>query len=74
MRVGLISDTHGHLRPEVFDRLAGVERILHAGDVGPPEVLLDLARLATLRIAHGHAFSLRAFADVTHLEPEMVTR
>ena len=33
-----------------------------------------VARLATLRIAHGHAFSLRAFADVTHLVPEMVTK
>ena len=54
MRVGLISDTHGHLRPEVFDRLAGVERVLHAGDVGPPEILLDLAALAPVDAVWGN--------------------
>lgn len=46
MRVGLISDTHGLLRPEVFERLAGVERILHAGDVGGAEILTDLEAIA----------------------------
>jgi hypothetical protein len=36
MKIGVISDTHGLLRPEVFAALDGVERILHAGDVGGP--------------------------------------
>ena len=40
--IGLISDTHGLVRPEVFAALAGVSRIFHAGDVGPPEVLTEL--------------------------------
>lgn len=54
MRVGLISDTHGHLRPEVFERLAGVDRILHAGDVGGPEILSDLAALAPVAAVWGN--------------------
>lgn len=54
MRVGLISDTHGHLRPEVFDRLEGVEHILHAGDVGPPDVLADLRALAPVDAVWGN--------------------
>lgn len=64
MRVGLISDTHGLLRPEVFDRLAGVDQILHAGDVGGPEIITDLEALAPVVAVlgntdgldlHGHA-------------------
>lgn len=45
-RVGLISDTHGHLRPEVFEALEGVEQVIHAGDVENPEHLIDLAAIA----------------------------
>ena len=41
-RVGLISDTHGLLRPEVFAAFKGVDLILHAGDVGPDEILDEL--------------------------------
>lgn len=54
MRVGLISDTHGHLRPEVFERLADVDRILHAGDVGGPEILADLSTLAPVAAVWGN--------------------
>lgn len=54
MRIGLISDTHGHLRPEIFDRLAGVDRILHAGDVGRPEILADLASIAPVAAVWGN--------------------
>ena len=39
MRLGIISDTHGLLRPEALAALAGVERIVHAGDIGAPDVL-----------------------------------
>ena len=39
MRLGIISDTHGLLRPEVFDAFAGVDHILHAGDVGSLDLL-----------------------------------
>jgi putative phosphoesterase len=44
--LGVISDTHGLVRPEALEALAGVERILHAGDVGGPEVLAALAKVA----------------------------
>ena len=42
MRVGLISDTHGLLRPEAVEALRGVDLILHAGDIGKPAVLEGL--------------------------------
>lgn len=45
-RIGLISDTHGKLDQRVSGAFADVERILHAGDVGRPEVLWELQRIA----------------------------
>jgi len=51
--VGLISDTHGLVRPEVFDALAGVELILHAGDVGRG-VLVELAAIAPVQAVYGN--------------------
>ena len=50
-RVGLISDTHGKLRPEAVAALRGCDTILHAGDVGRPEVLDGLRQLAARVIA-----------------------
>ena len=52
--VGLISDTHGLVRPEVHGALAGVELILHAGDVGGDEVLLELGTIAPVLAVHGN--------------------
>lgn len=54
IEIGLISDTHGLLRPEVFDALAGVSRIFHAGDVGPPDILVELATIAPVRAVWGN--------------------
>jgi uncharacterized protein len=54
MRLGVISDTHGLLRPEVFDAFEGVDHILHAGDVGKPELLSDLEALATVTAVYGN--------------------
>jgi putative phosphoesterase len=51
---GVISDTHGLVRPEVLEALAGVERILHAGDVGAPEVLAALAKVAPVVAVRGN--------------------
>jgi putative phosphoesterase len=51
--VGLISDTHGLVRPEVFDALAGVELILHAGDVGEG-VLEELGVIAPVEAVTGN--------------------
>ena len=52
--VGLISDTHGLVRPDVHGALAGVELILHAGDVGGDDVLDELALIAPVRAVHGN--------------------
>lgn len=54
MRIGLISDTHGRLRNEVFDALAGVEAILHAGDVGPPDLIVELEAIAPVTAVWGN--------------------
>lgn len=54
MRIGLISDTHGLLRPEALDALAGVQEIIHAGDVGTAEVLEALGRVAPVRAVRGN--------------------
>ena len=52
--IGLISDTHGLLRPDVHTALAGVELILHAGDVGGEEILDELALIAPVRAVFGN--------------------
>lgn len=52
--IGVISDTHGLLRPQAVQALQGVEMILHAGDVGSPEILAALRQLAPLRAVRGN--------------------
>jgi len=52
--LGIISDTHGLIRPEALRELAGVERILHAGDIGGPEVLDALAAIAPVTAVRGN--------------------
>lgn len=54
MLIGLISDTHGLVRPEVHTALAGVELILHAGDVGGAEILDELGLIAPVRAVYGN--------------------
>jgi putative phosphoesterase len=54
MRIGLISDTHGLVRPDVGNALAGVDLILHAGDVGGEDVLMELAFIAPIRAVMGN--------------------
>ena len=53
-RIGVISDTHGLLRPEAVKLLRGCERIIHAGDVGKSEVLETLGRLAPTVAVRGN--------------------
>ncbi len=53
-RVGVISDTHGLVRPEALDALGGSDCIVHAGDVGAPEVLDALARVAPVHAIRGN--------------------
>jgi putative phosphoesterase len=52
--VGVISDTHGLLRPEAIEALRGVGHIIHAGDVGAPEVLDRLAAIAPVTAVRGN--------------------
>jgi putative phosphoesterase len=54
MLVGLISDTHGLLRPEAELALQGVDLIIHAGDVGDPEILPMLKRIAPVFAVRGN--------------------
>ena len=54
MRIGVISDTHGLLRPEAEQCLAGVEHIIHAGDIGRPEVIAGLRRIAPVIAIKGN--------------------
>jgi uncharacterized protein len=68
--VGLISDTHGLVRPEVAEAFAGVQLILHAGDVGGPAVSASLATIAPVEGVYGnvddsHDPGLRAERTVT---------
>jgi hypothetical protein len=54
MKIGVISDTHGLLRPEAVSALRGVEHILHAGDVGAPAILNELRQIAPLTAIRGN--------------------
>ncbi|HVT40595.1 MAG TPA: metallophosphoesterase family protein [Gemmatimonadaceae bacterium] len=70
MVIGLISDTHGLVRPDVHTALAGVEVILHAGDVGGQEILDELSLIAPVQAVYGNtdgqgALGLPAALDVT---------
>ena len=61
MRLGIIADTHGQLRPEVFQAFEGVDHILHAGDVGPAALLAELRVIAPVTAVYGNTdgFDLR---------------
>src|SRR4029077_11203075 len=53
-RIGIISDTHGLLRPEAERRLAGVDHIIHGGDIGRPEIIDALRRIAPVTAIRGN--------------------
>jgi hypothetical protein len=53
-RIGVISDTHGLLRPEAVAALSGSDLIIHAGDIGPPEILEALRRLGPVAAVRGN--------------------
>ncbi len=54
MKLGIISDTHGLLRPEVAPALKGVDHILHLGDVGKSSILDELAKIAPVTAIRGN--------------------
>jgi putative phosphoesterase len=69
-RIGIISDTHGLLRPEAERRLAGVTHIIHAGDIGRPEILTALRRIAPVTAIRGNVDKGDWAAD--HADTELV--
>ena len=54
MKLGIVSDTHGLLRPEVLSALKGVDQILHVGDVGKISILDELAKIAPVTAVRGN--------------------
>lgn len=71
MRIGLVSDTHGLLRPQALDALRGSDHIVHAGDIGDPAILAALSALAPVTAIRGNndtADWARALAHTARLE------
>jgi putative phosphoesterase len=52
--IGVLSDTHGHLYPQVMELLKGVDHIIHAGDIGSPQVLAGLKTIASVTAVRGN--------------------
>ncbi len=69
MRLGVLSDTHGSLPREVFDVFSGVDRILHAGDIGVPEILTELEAIAPVLAVWGNTDGF----DIRRRTTEQVT-
>lgn len=68
MRIGVISDTHGLLRPEAVAALAGVDHILHAGDVGGIEILDRLRQIAPVTAIRGNVDGFGPCAQLPETE------
>jgi putative phosphoesterase len=71
MRLGVIADTHGLLRPEVFRAFEQVDHIVHAGDIGPLELLTELEALAPVTAVYGNTDGpevCQRLPQVAHLE------
>lgn len=69
MRLGVISDTHGLMRPQVFDVFRTVDHILHSGDVGKREILNDLQAIAPVTAVYGNTDG----AELRSLLPQVAT-
>ncbi|SER24445.1 hypothetical protein SAMN05216600_1198 [Pseudomonas cuatrocienegasensis] len=54
LRIGLIADTHGLLRSAALERLQGCDHLIHAGDVGNPDILAALERIAPVSVVRGN--------------------
>jgi putative phosphoesterase len=71
-RIGLISDTHGLLRPEALRFLRGAEHIIHAGDIGAPEILEELRALAPVTAVRGNNDRGRSVPTTANLVVESI--
>ncbi len=72
MKLGIISDTHGLLRPEVAPALKGVDRILHIGDVGDSSILTELAKIAPVTAIRGNVDREGACAKLPETEVVLI--
>jgi hypothetical protein len=72
MRIGVISDTHGLLRPEVLPALAGVDRILHLGDVGKFSILGELEKIAPVTAIRGNVDREGACSELPETEVVLI--
>jgi len=73
MKVGVISDTHGLLRPEAVELLRGSQHIIHAGDIGSPEIIPALEKIAPVTAVRGNVDTqswARRFAETEVVELE----
>jgi uncharacterized protein len=73
MKVGVISDTHGLLRPEAVELLRGSTHIIHAGDIGSPEIIPALEKIAPVTAIRGNVDTqpwARRFAETEVVEIE----
>jgi hypothetical protein len=61
MKIGVISDTHGFLDPKVSELFAGVSHILHAGDIGPDAIIVELETIAPVTAVIGNTDSSPTF-------------
>ena len=71
MIIGVISDTHGLLRPEAVELLRGSEHIIHAGDIGAPEIVGELEKIAPVTAICGNVDTeawARRFAETEVVE------
>lgn len=68
MRIGVLSDTHSLLRPEVLTALSGVDHIFHAGDVGDPAILDRLAEIAPVTAIRGNVDRYGPCAELPEAE------
>jgi putative phosphoesterase len=69
--IGVISDTHGLLRPEAVELLRGSEHIIHAGDIGAPEIVSELEKIAPVTAIRGNVDTqawARRFAETEVVE------
>lgn len=68
MKIGLISDTHGLLRPQALAALQGCDQLIHAGDIGKPHILDTLREIAPLTVVRGNNDMADAWAEGVPLE------
>ncbi|MBI3848832.1 MAG: metallophosphoesterase family protein [Verrucomicrobia bacterium] len=67
MKIGVISDTHGYLDPQILKLFSDVDHILHAGDIGTPRIIFELEQIAPVTAVLGNTDS-----DISFNEIEMV--